>query len=243
MKSRDEILWVVMPVYNEQASVGQVLDEWLPVLRSLKIQFVLSAINDGSTDGTLEILNEKERLNPEVKIYSKPNTGHGRSCLYGYREALQAGADWILQIDSDGQCDPKYFPNFWMGRNKHNVLMGFRYYRKDGWLRFLVSRIVTLVVFIAGRVWIWDPNVPYRLMTSKALHQALQSIPDDFELSNVLISARLRRRNKIKWIPIVFRERHGGSPSVKASLPVKQGVLLFKQFLQERKYSGGDRPC
>ncbi len=184
-----------------------------------------------------------EKLNPEIKIFSKPNTGHGRSCIYGYQEALKSGANWILQIDSDGQCDAKYFPLFWKGRKNHNVLMGFRYYRKDGWLTFLVSRIVTVVVFIDGHVWVWDPNVPYRLVGAEALQRALQPNPNDFDLSNVLISARLRRRNKIKWIPIVFRERHGGSPSVKSSLPVKQGVLLYRQFLKERESQTENRPC
>ena len=243
MQSQDETLWIVMPVYNEEASVGQVLDEWIPVLRSVQVPFVLAVINDGSSDGTLEILQAKEKLISEIKIFTKPNTGHGRSCIYGYQKALDSRADWVLQIDSDGQCDPKYFPLFWKHRKNHKVLMGFRYYRKDGWLRFLVSRIVTVVVFVGGHVWVWDPNVPYRLMAAGALQRALQPDPENFDLSNVLISARLRMRNKIKWIPIVFRERHGGAPSVKARLPIQQGVLLFKQFLNERKSQTGNAPC
>jgi dolichol-phosphate mannosyltransferase len=121
--------------------------------------------------------------------------------------------------------------------------MGFRYYRKDGWLRLLVSRIVTVVVFVAGGVWVWDPNVPYRLVAAGALQRTLQPNPNDFDLSNVLISARLRRSNKIKWIPIVFRQRYGGSSSVKTSLPIKQGLQLFRQFLRERKSQTGNRLC
>jgi dolichol-phosphate mannosyltransferase len=243
MQLQDETLWIVMPAYNEEASVGQVLEEWLPVLRSLKVRFVFAVLNDGSTDRTLEILYEQENRNPEIKIFNKPNTGHGRSCIYGYQEALKSGADWVLQIDSDGQCDAKYFPRFWTGRKNHNVLMGFRYYRKDGWLRLLVSRIVTVVVFVAGGVWVWDPNVPYRLVAAGALQRTLQPNPNDFDLSNVLISARLRRNNKIKWIPIVFRQRYGGSSSVKTSLPIKQGLQLFRQFLRERKSQTGNRLC
>jgi dolichol-phosphate mannosyltransferase len=243
MQLQDETLWIVMPAYNEEASVGQVLEEWLPVLRSLKVRFVFAVLNDGSTDRTLEILYEQENRNPEIKIFNKPNTGHGRSCIYGYQEALKSGADWVLQIDSDGQCDAKYFPRFWTGRKNHNVLMGFRYYRKDGWLRLLVSRIVTVVVFVAGGVWVWDPNVPYRLVAAGALQRTLQPNPNDFDLSNVLISARLRRSNKIKWIPIVFRQRYGGSSSVKTSLPIKQGLQLFRQFLRERKSQTGNRLC
>ena len=243
MQSRDEILWIVMPVYNEQDSVSMVVDEWVPVLRSLRTPFVFAAIDDGSTDRTPEILNEKAKQNPEIKIYNKTNSGHGRSCILGYEEAVKAGADWILQIDSDGQCDPKYFPLFWSKRKDHNVLMGFRYYRKDGWLRFLVSRALTIVVFLAGRVWLWDPNVPYRLVTATAMRQSLQAVPNDFILSNILISARLKMRDRIKWIPIVFRDRNGGSPSVRTTSFIKQGVLLYKQVVKERKNSTWNPPC
>ena len=45
--------------------------------------------------------------------HKKPNSGHGESCLTGYREAIKLNSEWILQIDSDYQCDPIYFEKFW----------------------------------------------------------------------------------------------------------------------------------
>lgn len=50
-------LWIVMPVHNEEASVAKVIEEWLPVLRGLQIDFKIAAINDGSKDSTLTMLN------------------------------------------------------------------------------------------------------------------------------------------------------------------------------------------
>src|SRR5215467_324391 len=101
-------LWIVMPVYNEQESVGGVFAEWLPALRQLGISFTLLALNDGSIDDTLAILQRVARANSEVEVVDKPNSGHGPTCIVGYRHALAAGAEWVLQIDSDGQCDPRY---------------------------------------------------------------------------------------------------------------------------------------
>jgi glycosyltransferase involved in cell wall biosynthesis len=46
-----------MPVHNEEASVAKVIEEWLPVLRGLQIDFKIAAINDGSKDSTLTMLN------------------------------------------------------------------------------------------------------------------------------------------------------------------------------------------
>jgi glycosyltransferase involved in cell wall biosynthesis len=234
MKSPAESLWIVMPVYNEEESIRKVLNEWFPVVRSLDVPFVFAVINDGSKDQTLKILQDEAQQNSEMQVYDRTNSGHGRSCIFGYQEALRAGADWVLQIDSDGQCDPKYLPRFWQARKNHSVLMGFRYYRKDGLIRFLVSRFVTLVVFFASGVWVWDPNVPYRLISADTLSQSLQTMPDNFHLANVLIAARLKRLKKIKWLPIVFRERYGGSPSVRTHSFLKQGAVLFKQLRREQ---------
>jgi dolichol-phosphate mannosyltransferase len=235
MQLETETLWIVMPIYNEEASLELVLREWLPVLRAQNVPFVFAAINDGSQDRSLEILNNEARENPEIRVFDKPNSGHGSTCIFGFREALKGGADWVLQIDSDGQCDARYLPIFWKSRMNREVVMGFRYYRKDGWIRFMISRAVSLVVLFASKVWVWDPNVPYRLVPRDVLHESIQKLPADFDLVNVLLSARLKRNSKIKWIPIVFRDRHGGSASVKSGAFLKQGILLFKQLANERK--------
>src|SRR4051812_24136494 len=115
-------LYVIMPVYNEQACIIPVLEEWLTCLRACVPAFMLCVVNDGSTDATPELLRGFAENHPEIVLIDKPNTGHGQTCIYGYRLALQRGADWVLQIDSDGQCDPRYFPLLWEKRSSHPVV-------------------------------------------------------------------------------------------------------------------------
>ncbi|HEU5124830.1 MAG TPA: glycosyltransferase, partial [Verrucomicrobiae bacterium] len=109
-------LWVVMPVYNEATAIAEVINEWVTVLRTTASSFAFLVINDGSTDGTQTIL---ENLSwSELLVIHRPNSGHGSSCLFGYRKAVEQGATWIFQIDSDGQCDPRFFEAFWRWRLK-----------------------------------------------------------------------------------------------------------------------------
>ena len=192
-----ERLWVVLPVYNEEASIERVLAEWLPPLRDLGADLQILALNDGSADRTGALLRQWQARAPELTVVDKPNSGHGQTCLLGYRTALDRGAEWILQIDSDGQCDPRYLRRLWAARIRADVVMGFRVTRDDGVARWLTSRVVSVLVLLATGVWVADANVPYRLMRAARLRAVLDAIPSDFGLVNVLLAARLRAAGRI----------------------------------------------
>lgn len=219
-----------MPVYNEEESLSHVLDAWLPVLRENLDNFVYCVINDGSKDKSIDIMNSYAETNPEIKIIDKPNSGHGQSCIYGYHVAIENGAQWVFQMDSDGQCDPAYFKACVVQSANHPVVYGYRQTRDDGWKRFYISRIVSAFIWVATRVWVKDANVPYRLMHTDTLKRIVNHVPKDFHLANVLISTYQQYRYKIKWVNIHFNDRFGGEPSVKLSLFAKHGVVMFQQL-------------
>lgn len=225
-------LWVVVPVFNEEAAVAEVFAEWLPALRRLGADLRVLAVNDGSTDSTPRLLRAIAAANPEVVVHDRPNSGHGQSCAHGYRIALDEGAEWVLQVDSDGQCDARFLPALWQASFDHPVVFGHRLQRDDGWVRWCISRAVSLVGLAAAGTWVADANVPYRLMRRDALAEALADLPAEFRLVNVLLALRLQRGGGIRWIPIGFRRRRGGSPSLAAGAFARQGVLLFRQLRQ-----------
>jgi glycosyltransferase involved in cell wall biosynthesis len=225
--------WIIMPVYNEEEAVPKVIHDWLPVLRNtLGSNFTFCAINDGSKDGTLTILNGIAAKEKELKVVDKVNTGHGQSCVFGYKLALENGAEWIFQMDSDGQCDPKYFPQLIGAAEKGKVVYGFRKTRDDGTKRYLISRVVSLFAYLATGVWVKDANVPYRLMHRSTLENYVNKIPDDFHLANILLSVIQQKFFGIKWVTIHFLNRAGGTPSVKAYSFAKHGIKLFRQLSQ-----------
>ena len=223
-------LYAVMPVYNEEASLPGVIAEWLPVFRSLGVEFRFDCLNDGSKDRSLEILREHQRENPELIVCDKPNTGHGQTCLLGYRRGLEAGARYIFQIDSDGQCEPSAFPRVWAAKDDAPAVYGNRTVRLDGAHRKWISKIVSLVTWLGTGVWVPDPNVPYRLMSSYIVERALPYIPPDFHLANVAVAAVHTRQRAIRWVNIPFRPRSGGQPSVPFKGFAARGLQLYRQL-------------
>ncbi len=232
-------LWVVMPVYNEEEAITSVIEEWIPALNATKLNYTLCILNDGSKDGTLGLLRKFEGQYPAIKIIDKKNSGHGQSCIMGYKLALDNGADWILQIDSDGQCDPQYLPAvIAMSSDKNKAVYGFRETRDDGTQRYVVSRFVTLFTFVATGQWVKDANVPYRLIHKSVMEKIVDKVPSDFHLANIFVSVLSNKMAKIKWVNIHFRDRSGGSASVKTFSFVKHGFKLYKQLKEASKGVG-----
>ena len=212
-------LVVVMPVYNEQASVRKVVSEWFQEIENWTENFVFVAIDDGSKDGTLSILQRlAEKLGPRLVIRSRENRGHGQTCLEGYRMAREMGAEYAFQIDSDGQCDPQYFFRFWRDREKYDVIYGVRTSRDDGFQRLLVSMVLRAFILVAFGVFCRDANVPYRLLRTARIIATVDSIPPSVFLANAALAVLLAKDRDCRhgYVPIRFRERYGGEPSVKA---------------------------
>jgi dolichol-phosphate mannosyltransferase len=222
-------LCVVVPVYNEEQSIGIVVSEWIGELRKLEIDFEILVINDGSTDGTSARLSALQTVQKELRVIDKENTGHGQSCVFGYKQAIAAGAQWIFQIDSDGQCNPKYFPVVWQERQEGICVQGNRTTRDDGALRMIISRVLGLVVLMMSGVYVCDANVPYRLMHRSTLLAVADAIPPTFHLANVLVSYIYQKYFGITWVNIGFRCRLFGSS--KTSMP--KTIIVAAQFCKD----------
>ena len=171
-----------------------------------------------------------------MNCITKPNAGHGATVLYGYHYALDHGADYIFQTDSDGQTLPSEFDYFWKLRNQYDMIIGHRKGREDGFARVVVTKTLRFVVRLCFHVKVTDANTPFRLMTAKSLKENIEYIPENFNLSNVILSVIYAKRcQKVKYIPITFRPRQGGVNSI--NLPKIFGIerQALKDFRQINK--------
>lgn len=226
-------LLVVMPVFNEQVAVGGVVREWFPALEAQTPDFVFLAINDGSTDGSLAVLEGlRAEFGGRFEILDRPNRGHGQSALQGYAVARERGVPFVFQIDSDGQCDPRFFAALWAKREAGDVVYGRRVRRDDGWQRTFVSAVERVFLLVLFGVNCVDANVPYRLLRTSVLGPALARIPPSFKLGNIALAVLLRRDPAIRHasVPIHFRARAGGEPTVKLGGFAPKAVELYRQL-------------
>lgn len=231
-------LLCVMPIYNEEANVETVLREWVPVLEKATPRLVLLALNDGSRDGTAEILARLEtELGERLCVIHKLNSGHGLTCRMGYEIAVRTTASWVLQLDSDGQCDPGYFPEFWSQRLDADCVWGTRTSRDDGPARRMTSWICSSASSaLCGRD-IGDANVPYRLMRKDSLVRALPHIPKNFNIHNVALTYVLKQLPGLRWryVPIHFRDRQGGTNSIDLLKVSKWGTEMLFELASIKK--------
>ena len=231
-------LVVVMPVYNEEAALEAVVTEWVLELNRLEIPFALLAVNDGSKDGSGVILQRlAERYPGSVTPVEKRNAGYGQACRTGYFLAVDRGAAWTLEVDSDGQCDPRFFSSFWNCRNQADSIFGERTTRDDGRSRVFITTACRLATFLACGIDLRDANVPYRLMRTSVLKEALTRIPDDFDMQNVALTLALKRDPSLRWkyVPIHFRKRLGGTSNFNFKRIVCMGGRLLLNLHKIRR--------
>ena len=227
-------LAIVIPVFNESATIESVIGSWMRQLDKQGVDYQFILLNDGSSDSTMEVLKRLEVILPKrIIVVDKTNSGHGRTCRLGYDAAVASPhVEWILQIDSDGQCDPAYFPEFWIQRDNADCVFGKRVRRDDGPARAFTSKLCRLgATLLSGRD-IVDPNVPYRLIRRDTMVDALNRIPASFNIHNVALTFILKKTPDVRWVyvPIRFRERQGGSNSINLMNVVHWGTDMLLEL-------------
>ena len=224
-------LVLLIPVYNEEDAILSVLDEWrAELLRTVgQGRFEILVVDDGSTDATPSRLAALGW--PELRVHRHANRGHGQSCLVGYIEAARTGAPFVFQIDSDGQCDPAGFAGVWERRNNAAAVYGRRKSRDDGRARRLISSVLRASLKIARRTRLNDTNVPFRLYRSQLAAAAAARVPADFNLANIAMALLLEPEG-FEEVPIHFRDRIGGHPTVRLWGFVPKAVRLHRDLFR-----------
>jgi dolichol-phosphate mannosyltransferase len=206
-------LAVILPIYNEEEIIGEVIDGWVRELERLQIDFEIHAYNDGSKDNTLQILNERATENKKIVVHHKPNTGHGPTILLGYRE--NSGVEWIFQTDSDNEISTQSFGEFWKRRKGFDFLIGLRVGREGPPSRRFISFAARMLVRILYGRGVRDVNCPYRLMKADVFKSVFSTMEMNTFAPNVIISGfACKNGYRILEIPVSYSERTTGEVSI-----------------------------
>ena len=235
-------LYIVIPAYNEQETIGQVAREWHKVAEQAGKGSRLVIVNDGSRDQTYEILCSLRKELPLLVPLSKQNGGHGAAVLYGYAYAIRKKADYIFQTDADGQTLPDEFWQFWKRRYRADVLIGCRKHREDGISRVVVTKVLRFILWAIFGLYVTDANTPYRLMDRRVLERTMTQVPRNFHLSNVILTVLfLKNKERVEFIPITFRPRQGGKNSIDLYKITKIGIRAVRDFMVIRHRMGPEK--
>ena len=230
-------LSIIIPVYNESENIERVLRDWDNELTKFEIKYCFIIVNDGSKDNSVEIIRS---LNYDIILLNKHNSGHGRSIRLGYDFSVNhVKSNYILQIDSDGQCEPKYFKFFWENRFENDFVLGIRKNRGDGFFRKLTSKTSLYLTSTLTSLNLKDPNTPYRLFKYPTLKNVLPLINESFDIHNIAITyVILNNKYKFKTVEISFPDRIGGENSINLVRVFQMGFnMLFDLYFLRKKLS------
>lgn len=227
-----ETLYIIIPAYNEQDTIAKIVTDWYPILDTYGNEdSKMVILDDGSKDNTYKILKQLEHDYPKLVPVHKSNSGHGATIRFGYQIALDCHADYIFQTDSDGQTLPSEFKDFWQKRNAYDMLVGWRKHRQDGFSRKLVTKTLKAAIKCCFHVTIPDANTPYRLINCHTLKTCMDFIPENYNLTNVLLSVICEKKQyKNTYLPITFLPRQGGVNSINLRKIFKIGIQAVKDF-------------
>lgn len=225
-------LAVIIPVYNEEGCIKEVIIEWQSVLDKLKIDYRIVAYDDGSKDKSLEILRYLEQNIPQLDVITDSNKGHGPTILKGYRDHLHAR--WLFQVDSDGELKPQNFPLFWNERVDQDFIIGKRN-RESNTLRKVITFFTYATIRATYGKGVYDINCPYRLMKRESFQDVLTRIPQTTFAPNVILSGyACWKKMNIKQIDISHQFRKTGEVSLRSFKVILVAFLSFRQTLQFR---------
>ncbi|NBO18496.1 MAG: glycosyltransferase family 2 protein [Proteobacteria bacterium] len=224
----------VMPAYNESACLAGVIARWQAALQAeLGDNYRLLVINDGSTDGTATVLDGL--AGGTLLVSHRPNGGHGAAIRSGYAQALELGADYVFQTDSDDQMQPQDFARLWHRRQESRFILGRRRARQDAPHRRFMSATADACITLCFGLPMHDSNVPFRLMQAGLLRELLAELPPDVFAPNIFLSiAAARRGENLLHIPVTHLPRRTGKGSLAYGRLLAAGLRTLRELLRYR---------
>ncbi|HCR81310.1 MAG TPA: glycosyl transferase [Candidatus Pacebacteria bacterium] len=198
-------LSVIMPVYNEAATVAAILEK----LARVPVVDEVIVVNDGSTDGTEEkiqtFLKSKKKGVRKVKYFAKKNGGKGSAVRLGLTKVT---GDYTMIQDADLEYDPDDIPEMLkpLKKGKAEVIYGSRFIGPHSNLLFwhrLGNSLLNLSVNLLYDTTLSDMETCYKLLPTK-LWRALKIRANKFDIEPEITCKVLKRGYKIYEVPITY---------------------------------------
>lgn len=213
---------VVMPAFNEEECVGDVVKE----VKEFLPKATILVVNDGSSDNTAGVATAAGAL-----VASLPfNLGVGGAMRLGFKFARERGFDCVVQIDSDGQHDPQTVPALLEQLKYFDLVVGARFAGEGDYIvRGPRSWAMSFLAFTLSKVCeteLTDTTSGLRASGPKAIELFAETYPAEY-LGDTIEALVIAAKNnlEITQVPVAMRPRAGGEPS---NNPLKAATHLSR---------------
>lgn len=205
---------VVLPAYNEEASIDKAAGDARNYLAEDFEHFEVLVVDDGSKDSTAERVRKLSEADPRIKLLRQPrNLGYGRALARGFAEAT---GDLVFFTDADNQFDIRELRDFVPLTADYDAVFGFRVYRYDSVLRCLLSWIYNRLVRVLFLVKVRDVDCSFKLFT-RAVVDKLTIECNDFFVDTEMVARTRKLGFRIIEKGVRHYPRTAGRTSVRAS--------------------------
>ena len=199
-------LTVVMPVYNEKATIQAILER----VESSRLADEIVLVDDGSHDGTRDLLTRLARNHPKLRvILHESNRGKGAAVVTGIGAAT---SDIVLIQDADLEYDPRDYPALLepLLDGRADVVYGSRFlgapHRTTMFWHMVANKLLTLMTNVLYNSILSDMETGYKVFP-RALIQSIPLRAKRFDFEPEITAKLLKRKTRIFEVPISFNPR------------------------------------
>lgn len=219
---------VVIPAFNEESSIGQVVQR----VRVLLPHATVVVVNDGSLDATTAAA-----MREGARVLALPfNLGIGGAVQTGLKYGWRQGFDAVLEIDADGQHDPNFARRLIdeLHNKKADLVIGSRFiastaYRSSILRRFGIHLFSWLIKLVTGRR-VYDSTSGYRAYSRRAINFLKDRYPTDFPEPESIVML-LQNGFRIVEVPVEMGRRTGGHSVVRHDFSWKASYFVLSNAI------------
>lgn len=238
---------VVVPTYNEAANLPRLV----PAILGHGPNYQLLIVDDGSPDGTGQLADEIAGGFPgRMRVIHRPRKlGIGPAYVAGFTDALESGAEIIVQMDADFSHDPAALPRMVAGAREYDLVLGSRYVTGGGTAGWAIGR--RFLSRLGGRYARLVLGVPVADLTGgfKVWRRPLLAALDldqvradgyGFQIETTYRAIELGGR--VKELPILFADRVAGASKLSRRIVLEAAIVVWRLRLEGRRRAGSQPP-
>jgi glycosyltransferase involved in cell wall biosynthesis len=226
-----------MPMYNERASVEQMVGRALEVLPTLTDDYEVLIVDDCSSDGSEEIAQRLASQHEAVRVIRHPvNRGYGAALRTGF---FGAAKQLVFYTDCDEPVDLRELSRALPLATDYDAVVGYRLDRHDTPRRWLYSKTYNFLIRLLFGVPVRDVNFSFKLVHRHALEKVSLSARSVF-IDGELLAEMVHYRLKIAEIPIEYHPRQTGSSNFDSFSAAWNTLWEIASYYWQRRRTSAD---
>lgn len=223
MSNKLSELSIFFPFWNEEKNVKGLINKAIPVAEKVANKWEIIAVDDGSSDDTLNIALELSKKNKNIKVVShEPNRGYGAALKEGFSNSKYK---YIVFTDGDNQFDFSQIIRFIEKIDNADMVIGYRKKRKDNIARHILMYLLKIWDFIFFGFYFKDIDCGFKMFKKEALEKILPFRSEGAMITTEILAKAKRKKLKIEEVEVDHFSRKYGAQTGGNLFVVSRAVL------------------